>query len=184
VTGVRVARYLALLRGINVGGNNVIRMTDLRSCFEGLGLRDVTTYIQSGNVVFVCDDADEAKLVRRIEEGLADGFGLRDCVVLLDRQSLERIVREAPRGFGTSPEEFRYDVIFLRKPMTPSEAIKEVRARPGVDAVHAGSRALYFSRLSSMASRSQLSKLTQLPVYKFMTIRNWNTTTKLLEIMR
>jgi uncharacterized protein (DUF1697 family) len=178
------ARYLALLRGINVGGNNVIRMADLRSCFENLGLREVATYIQSGNVVFLHDGKDdEAKLLRRIERCLAESFGLRDCVVLVDRRRLEKIVSEAPRGFGTSPDTFRYDVIFLRKPMTPSEAVNEIRAREGVDAVHTGSDALYFSRLISRASQSYLARVTQLPVYKFMTIRNWNTTTKLLGMM-
>jgi len=177
------SRYLALLRGINVGGSNVIRMSDLRSCLEGMGLREVTTYIQSGNVLFRTGERDEARLLREIERCLSERFGLGACIVLVTPTRLERIVSEAPRGFGRSPDELRCDVVFLRKPMTPKEAIEEVRTREGVDAAYAGSEALYFSRLVRLASRSQLARITQRPAYRYMTIRSWNTTTKLLEMM-
>ncbi len=103
--------------------------------------------------------------------------------MLVTPARLKKIVSEAPRGFGKSPERFRYDVIFLRKPMTSKEAITEVSTREGVDSAYAGSEAIYFSRLIRLASRSHLSRITQLPVYRFMTIRNWNTTTKLLEML-
>jgi uncharacterized protein (DUF1697 family) len=175
--------YLALLRGINVGGNNIIKMADLKSCFEGMGLHDVTTYIQSGNVLFRAGERDGEKLSRRIEKTLSGRFDYASRIVLVTRDQLERIVEEAPRGFGKAPDKFRYDVIFLRKPMTSKAALESVSAKDGVDAAHAGKDALYFSRLTRKASQSHLARIIKLPVYRFMTIRNWNTTTKLLGMM-
>ncbi|HVR19008.1 MAG TPA: hypothetical protein VMS65_04915, partial [Polyangiaceae bacterium] len=79
---------------------------------------------------------------------------------------------------------FRYDVIFLKEPLTAALAMKSVRTKEGVDRAFAGKRVLYFSRLVAKATQSQLGKLVGLPVYKSMTIRNWNTTTKLLALMQ
>lgn len=183
LSGMAQSRYLALLRGINVGGKNVIRMADLKACFEEMGFGDVTTYIQSGNVLFRASHQTEAKLLDRIEKGLSEAFGLDASVVLVTPARLKKVVGEAPRGFGKLPGTYRYDVIFLKKPLTAKQAIKEVPTREGVDAAHAGSEVLYFSRLIRLASRSHLARITRLPVYQFMTIRNWNTTTKLLDMM-
>lgn len=67
-------QYLALLRGINVGGKNIIKMVDLKACFEEMDLSDVTTYIQSGNVVFASTETDSAKLTDKIEKTLSKRF--------------------------------------------------------------------------------------------------------------
>src|SRR5689334_5054503 len=151
--------YVALLRGINVGGKNLIKMTELKACFERQGFRQVTTYIQSGNVLFTADpDPDE--LVHRIEDSLAATFGYRTGVVLRTRKQLQHVVGRAPDGFGAHPARYRYDVIFLKQPLTASTAIKSVLARQGVDEAHAGSGVLYFSRLISKATQSQLGRLT------------------------
>ena len=71
----------------------------------------------------------------------------------------------------------------MKAPLTAKAAAVEVTLKPGVDAVYAGTHALYFQRLISKASQSHLSRLVQRPVYKSLTIRNWNTTTKLLEMV-
>ncbi len=176
-------RYVALLRGINIGGKNLIRMAALKACFEGGGFRDVATYIQSGNVLFGSDDAGRAALTRRIEEMLSATFEYRATVVLRTRRQMRDIVERAPEGFGADPDRFRYDVIFLKEPLTAATAVKSVLVREDVDRAHAGAGVLYFSRLVAEASRSQLGRLVSLPVYQSMTIRNWNTTTKLLYLM-
>jgi uncharacterized protein (DUF1697 family) len=175
--------YLALLRGINVGGNNPIRMADLKVCFEQLGLGDVTTFIQSGNVVFTTAEADAARLAAKVEAGLSKRFCYESRVVIVSKAQLARAVERAPAGFGKKPDTFRYDVIFLRPPHTPPGVIVQVPTREGVDEVHAGTDVLYFSRLIARASQSRLAKIVALPVYKDMTIRNWATTTKLLALM-
>ena len=178
-----MSRYAALLRGINVGGNNLIKMTALKACFERAGFTDVATNIQSGNLVFTSDAKGSAPLTRRIEEALASTFAYQASVVLRSQKELERIVERAPSGFGARPANYRYDVIFLKAPVTSAAAMKSVLTREGVDEVHAETGVLYFSRLIAKATRSQLGRIVSTPVYKSMTIRNWNTTTALLKMM-
>jgi uncharacterized protein (DUF1697 family) len=172
-----------LLRGINVGGSNVIRMADLRTCFEGMGLTDVITYIQSGNILFRTQERNRTELTRRIEKTLTDTFHYDSRVVLLTHDQLEGVVRTAPRGFGKNPGRYRYDVIFLKEPLTAKTAMRNVTVKEGVDQAFEGKGVLYFSRLIARASQSRLTKIISLPVYQSMTIRNWNTTTKLLALM-
>ena len=177
-----MTRYVALLRGINVGGKNLIKMTALRACFEELGFSDVATYIQSGNVLFRTG-GKRAELAARIEGALSEAFGYQANVVLRSKKQMQAIVAGAPKGFGAAPDGYRYDVLFLKKPLTAATAMKTVPTREGVDEVRAGTGVLYYSRLISEASRSRLSKIVSLPIYQRMTIRNWKTTTKLLEMM-
>jgi len=105
------------------------------------------------------------------------------ALVLRSRQQLRGVVGGAPAGFGARPAQYRYDVVFLKEPLSAAEALERVPRKAGVDEVFAGSGVLYLSRLAAKASQSQLSRLTSMPVYKRMTIRNWNTTTRLLELM-
>ena len=176
-------QYLVLLRGINVGGKNIIKMVDLKASFEAMGFSNVLTYIQSGNVVVSSDEKDKVLLTDKIEKGLSKRFDFLARVVVISYKELAAIVHAAPKGFGADDKKFRYDVIFLKEPLTPKEAMKSVSTREGVDTAHAGKQALYFSRLISRAAQSHLTKIIGMPVYQNMTIRNWNTTTKLLALM-
>ena len=117
-------RYVALLRGINVGGNNLIKMTELKACFEKQGFADVVTYIQSGNVLFSAR-ARSRQARRRIEEALAATFNYKASVVLRSRKELRDDRRAAPAGFGTQPDKYRYDVIFLKAPLTAGDGAEE-----------------------------------------------------------
>ncbi len=175
---------LALLRGINVGGRNVIRMAQLRKCFEAEGFSDVVTYIQSGNVIFRSASSGLGSLKVRIEAMLEAAFDYKAKVTLRSHAQMQAVVEEAPAGFGGRPDAYRYDVLFLIPPLTAPAALEHVRIRPGVDEAWTGEGVLYFSRLIEKASRSHLSRLASLPVYQSMTIRNWNTTTRLLQLMR
>jgi uncharacterized protein (DUF1697 family) len=178
-----VTRYVALLRGINVGGNNLIRMPALKACFEALGFDDVATYIQSGNVLFSADGAAKA-LAPGIERALTATFAYQASIVLRSARQMQDIVRRAPAGFGGAPGEYRYDVLFLKEPLTAAAALKVLPAREGVDEVHGGPGVLYYSRLISRATQSRLSKVASMPIYRSMTVRNWNTTTKLLALLK
>ena len=177
-----MARYLALLRGINVGGNNLIRMADLATCFEDDGFEKVKTFIQSGNVVFE-SSRPRGQLCARLESMLSKRFGYAASVVLRSHAEMRAIVAGAPKDFGKHPDRYRYDVIFLKAPLTASAAMKSVRVKPGVDEASPGKGVLYFSRLISKATQSQLSKIVGTPIYPSLTIRNWNTTTKLLSLL-
>ena len=176
-------QYLALLRGINVGGNNIIKMKDLKACFEQMGFTDVVTYIQSGNVLFKSPEKDRPKLTHKIEKALSERFNYKSRMVVVAHKELRKIVDGAPNGFGKDLDKYRCDVIFLKEPLTARDAMKNVSLKKGVDAAHAGKSVLYFSRLISKATQSHLSKIIALPMNQNMTIRNWNTTTKLLALM-
>lgn len=176
-------KYLALLLGINVGGKNQIKMFDLKTCFEQMGLRDVVTFIQSGNVLFSTNEIDVAALTEKIEKELSSKFNYKSKVVLVSHAKLKSVIDEAPKGFGNKPTLYRYDVIFLKVPLSSSEAMKSVSVKEGVDEAFEGKNVLYFSRLITQASQSHLSRIVSMPVYQNMTIRNWNTTTKLLTLM-
>lgn len=175
--------YVALLRGINVGGKNLIKMPALKACFEVEGFQDVATYIQSGNVLFGAKEKDCTLLCSRIEEALSRSFHYPSRVVIRSYPQMKAIVQQAPKGFGAKPALYRYDVIFLKEPLTAKETMKQVTLQDGVDQAFAGKDVLYFSRLTAKAAQSRLPRIISLPIYKNMTIRNWNTTTKLLKLM-
>jgi uncharacterized protein (DUF1697 family) len=176
-------QYVALLRGINVGGKNLIKMTELKACFEALGFKNVRTYIQSGNVLFNADETDRARLTSQLEDALSMTFSYTSRVVVRSDKEMKDIVAHAPKDFGSDPASYRYDVIFLREPLTSAEAMKSVTTKEGVDQAFSGNSVLYFSRLISKAAQSHLTRIITMPVYQSMTIRNWNTTTKLLNML-
>lgn len=175
-------QYLALLRGINVGGRNIIRMADLKACLEAAGLTDVATYIQSGNVLLKAADSS-VELTRRLERLLSEEFSYRSRVVVRSQAELRRIVTWAPQGFGDDPSAYLYDVLFLRQPLTSAMVMKELTMREGVDAAYPAPGVVYFSRLAARATQSRLSRLVALPLYQDITNRNWRTTNKLLALL-
>ena len=176
------ATYVGLLRGINVGGKNIVRMADLRAAFEDAGYAAVGTYIQSGNVLFE-SDGPPAVLERDIETMLEDRFGLSLVVVVRSHRQLRNVVDRAPDGFGASPGNHHCDVIFLKAPLSSSQALQAVELRDGVDQAWPGAGVLYFSRLSERLSQSRMSRIVGTPHYQNMTIRNWRTTSKLLSLL-
>ena len=175
--------YVALLRGINVGDKNLIKMAALKACFETNGFENVSTYIQSGNVLFESADSPPGQLTPRIEEMLAETFDYMPTVVVRNRRQMRAIVERAPKGFGAEPKKYRYDVIFLKEPLTATVAMKHLPTNPAVDRAYPGTGVLYVSRLTAKATQSRLNKIISSPIYPSVTIRNWNTTTKLLELM-
>jgi uncharacterized protein (DUF1697 family) len=177
-----MAQFVALLRGINVGGSNLIRMADLKTCFEKHGFGNVATYIASGNVLFD-SNAPPSKLVAQVEAMLGGAFTYDASVVILGAAQLKKIVEKAPKGFGTEPDRFRDDVWFLKPPLTAAAAIRALPTKEGVDRVWPGPGAIYTSRLASKATQSRLARIVGTPTYKNLTIRNWNTTTTLLRLL-
>ncbi len=178
-------RYLVLLRGINVGGKNKLPMLGLKKYLEELGYSNVLTYIASGNVILESDKhANEIK--SQIEETLPEKFKLDDeliKVLVLTRDQLQAVIDNKPEGFGEQPEKYHSDAIFLVD-IDSAQAMSVFNPREGVDKVWSGDGVIYSQRLSSLRTKSRLNKIMGTPVYKSMTIRNWNTTTKLLEILR
>lgn len=176
--------YVILIRGINVGGKNKVPMADLRQCLEEQGYSNVATYIASGNVILESDKRpDEIKA--QIEGILPDNFELDDefvKVLVLTRHQFQAVVDNKPDGFGEQPETYHSDAIFLMD-IDSAEAMLGFNPREGVDKVWPGDGVIYSQRLSSQRTKSRLNKIMGTPAYKSMTIRNWNTTTKLLEML-
>ena len=174
-------QYVALLRGINVGGRNKVAMADLRDAFEDGGYEAVRTYIQSGNVLFR-SDLPAKSLEGNIEGLLERRFGVPLVVVVRSHTQLRKVVRKAPPGFGVSPDEYHSDAVFLKAPLTAKQAMGVVELRDGVDQAWPGDGVVYFARLSAKRVQSKMSRIVGTPEYKQMTIRSWTTTTKLLDL--
>lgn len=176
------ATYLLLLRGINVGGKNIIKMADLKACLESHGLTDVQTYIQSGNVLFRSPKA-KTTLVGEIEVLLSKRFGYEATVVIISEAELRAVVKKAPKGFGSQPDTYHSDVLFLMPPLQAAKAKPHFQLREGVDQVWAGTGVVYFARLSAERTKSKLGKISELPIYKQLTIRSWQTVIKLVALL-
>jgi len=173
---------IALLRGINVGGKNLIGMPDLTACFQDAGYQDVRTYIQSGNVAFTADRASGPGLEDAVEEMLKERFQIPILVVVRSRDELGATIAAAPADHGSA--ELRSDVYFLKHPLTAEAACAQLpELREGVDSVTAGPGALYFSRVAAQASRTRITRLMSMPIFRQMTVRSWRTTTHLLELL-
>jgi uncharacterized protein (DUF1697 family) len=178
-------KYVVLLRGINVGGRNKLPMASLKQFLEELRFSGVSTYIASGNVILESDEsADEIEA--HLEKALPANFKLDDKVVrvlVLTRNQLQAIIDNKPEGFGEQPEKYHSDAIFLMG-IDSASAMPLFNPREGVDRVWPGHGVIYSQRLSSQRTKSRLSKIMTTPAYKSMTVRNWSTTTRLLEILK
>jgi uncharacterized protein (DUF1697 family) len=159
-------------------------MENLKQCFLNMEFIGVKTYIQSGNVIFETENIDKLKLIKTIENQLVETFSIEIKTTIFTSNELKEIVENAPENFGLEPEKYRYDVWFLLPAITANEIVSNVCLREGVDFFKAGKNAMYSSRLISKAGKSYLLKINQTPVYKHITVRNWNTTTKLFELVK
>jgi uncharacterized protein (DUF1697 family) len=175
---------VVLLRGINVGGRNKIAMRDLRQAFADLGFIEPTTFIQSGNVIAGTRRANGPALVRTIERGLSDAFGYKARVVVLDLAEMKTVVREIPKDWDVDDASMRYNVLFTTTALTPKELAKRIEPKPEIEAVKAGTYALYWSAPFVTVTRTAMIKLSAHADYGELTIRNLRTTQKLLELMQ
>jgi len=177
--------YVILLRGINVGGNNKIPMAALKQCLEDVGFTNVSTYIASGNAIVQSGKSpDEIKA--QIEAALPKTFKLNNeliKVLVLSRAQLEAIVKRKPKGFGDQPEKYHSDVIFLID-SDAEQALPIFNPRAGVDTIWPGDGVIYSQRVSALRAKSRLSAIAMSPLYKSLTIRGWNTTVKLLDLLK
>ena len=176
------SRFVALLRGINVGGRNLVPMSDLRAAFEEAGYGAVRTYIQSGNVLFEATGSG-ASIERAVDTMLERRFGAPIVAVVRSQRQLHQVVERAPEGFGTKPGTFHSDVIFLKAPLTPRAAMRVVELRDGVDEAWPGTGVVYFARRSDRRTQSKMSRIVGTTEYRSMTIRNWTTVTTLASMI-
>jgi uncharacterized protein (DUF1697 family) len=173
-------KYLALLRGINVGGNATVNMATLKQVFENAGYTNVMTYINSGNVVFDSDESNNEQLTKKIETILQRTFFPIKIVVLSHRELLA-VIDHMPKNWKAT--DLRKYIAFIKNPTTPEDLIKEAQLKDGIDFIAKGPGVVYLSTKMEGLTKSNFPKLIAKKVYKEATMRNYNTIQKLLSMM-
>lgn len=174
--------FVALLRGVNVGGNNMISMSSLKESFEAMGFTHVTTYINSGNIIFTTKETDARKLEKRIEQMLAKEYQLDSKVVVRSLAEMADLVESLPHTWG-GDSLWRYNVMFLRHTIDSEEILAELPAKDDIEEICYRKGTILWSVQASEANRTNMHKLPSRKIFKDMTVRNLNTTRKLFELM-
>jgi uncharacterized protein (DUF1697 family) len=177
-----VTSYIALLRGINVGGNNRIAMADLRRWIENLGYDGVATYIQSGNVVLTGPSRRTSEVAAEVRSAISAGCGLDVAVMVRTREELSQIVADNPYP-EADLEPTKVHVAFLtdgRPDVTVLESLDPASYAPDEWALGQG---VLYLRMPEGMGRSRLAlALSRKPAGSATTVRNWRTVTTLLEL--
>jgi uncharacterized protein (DUF1697 family) len=175
--------YLALLRGINVGGNNMIHMADLKVCLTIAGLTAVRTYIQSGNVIFESPEKDRNTLTKLIEQTIKNQFGADVPTAVFSKQEWQQIITSAPKQWGIDPG-WKHNLLVMLKPYNMQQIVADIGdLKPDIEMLIAGEGVLYQSMSLALFGRTTTGKLATKPIYKRMTVRNYNTSMKLLTLL-
>lgn len=174
-------KYIALLRGINVGGNNKVAMAELKTCFENVGFTSVFTYINSGNVIFESTQTDTTKLVSLCEVAISKEFGFRVICSVIPAHELLEALKNAPSWWNNG--EGKHNAIFVIAPKKADEIMAEVgEIKPEYEKVAAQHPIIFWSAPLKTFSRTRYSRIVGTKVYQSVTIRNANTTNKLAEL--
>ncbi|HKN82647.1 MAG TPA: DUF1697 domain-containing protein [Pyrinomonadaceae bacterium] len=179
----RLNVFVALLRGVNVGGNSMISMRALKESFEATGFTNVTTYINSGNIIFTTKENEARKLERKIEQMLSRNHQLGSKVVIRSVAEMEKLVKSLPPSWD-GDSKWRYNVIFLRHSIDSEKILADLPIKSDIEEIFYRPGTLLWSAQASEASRSNMVKLSSRKIYQDMTVRNLNTTRKLFELMQ
>lgn len=174
--------YVALLRGINVGGNNKIDMKQLKATFEAAGMTNVRTYINSGNVIFSDETHTQLELAGILEETIEQMHGFHVAVLIKSMDEMRTVDAVLPREWQNGAT-MKCDVIFLWNGIREDAVVTDLRIRPEIDDVRTAPGVIIWKVDRANATKSGLLKLIGTPLYRQMTVRNSNTLRKLLAIM-
>lgn len=174
--------FICLLRGVNVGGNKMLKMDALKTLCGSLKLKDAKTYLQSGNVVFRSDETDRAVLVRRLEEGIRKATALDVRVILRTTSEMKKVIAANP--FVVAPERnpSGFLVAFLNGDLAKEVKTLLSQLKADSEDLHIGSRELYVYFPNGIATSKLSNALTEKKVGVTVTARNWNTVNALIEI--
>jgi uncharacterized protein (DUF1697 family) len=177
-----MAVIISMLRGVNVGGHNMIKMDALRELYQSLKLRDPRTYVQSGNVVFRTDERDLVQLARRIENGIERSFHFRPDVIVRTTSELRDAIARNPFATRRGIEASKLLVTFLASDPDADAREKVLKVKADPEELNISGREVYIYYPAGMG-RSKLSWIAIANALKTTgTGRNWNSVTKLLEI--
>jgi len=175
--------FVALLRGVNVGGNNMISMKSLKESFETLRFSNVSTYINSGNIIFQTKEDDPRKLEKKIEQMLSSEYQLDSKVVVRSLAEMEKLLKALPQSWG-GDSGWRYNVIFLRHTIDSEKIVTELPVNTDIEQIVYRPGALLWSAQVNELTRTNMAKLGSRKIFRDMTVRNLNTTKKLYELMK
>ncbi len=174
--------YVALLRGINVGGNNKVEMARLKTEVEALGYTQVATYINSGNVVFATKETDIAKIAKKIERVIEKTFHLSISVVVRSHAQIKKVCTAIPDEWQNNAEQ-KTDVMFLWEAYDSKKSLSLVTINPDVDTVKYVAGAIVWHLKKSDYNKSGMHDIIGTELYKHVTVRNVNTVRKLKGMM-
>lgn len=174
-------KYVVLLRGINVGGNNKISMKDLKLSLEKSGFTNVYTYINSGNVI-LSSSLSTSEVNDLVETAIKRTFGFDVYVLTISSADFERIANDLPENW-TNDTEMRCDCLFLWKEVDSPVVLDSLTIKPDIDRVKYVGGAIFWSVDRKNVTRSGLAKIIGTPLYKKATIRNCNTVRKLTTLL-
>jgi uncharacterized protein (DUF1697 family) len=174
--GLLMTIYIALLRGINVGGHNIIKMADLKSLLETMGLQKVKTYIQSGNVLFESNEKSE-QLSQRMEDEINKTFGFPVPVILRTAEEVEQIIRDCPFSTDSLKEGESVQIAFLADKPAQNGINHLSTFKSEMDECKIEGKEVYLFFRQSIRNSKLATQLPKLGVPA--TVRNWKTVIKL-----
>ncbi|GMK37705.1 hypothetical protein PCCS19_07590 [Paenibacillus sp. CCS19] len=176
--------FVALLRGINVGGKNKVDMKKLKLTFEGIGATDVVTYINTGNIIFRDDARSVQQLSEQLEAAIAVDFGLTIRVMVRTMDEIKRIMDKLPEHW-TNDTDMKSDVLYLWDEINEEAVLEKLIINAEVDRVSYVDGAVFWSYDRADADKSGMNKMaTSKKVFQQMTVRNVNTARKIYELMQ
>ena len=173
--------YIAFLRGVNVGGKGIVSMAAIKEALVALGLSDVRTYINSGNVIFSTRALGAQQLTARIEKALEQHTGMAIKVLVIDHKTLRKMVDAIPRNW-VDDKTMRTYVLLLWKELDDRRILDRLPIKPGVDELRYTPGAVVWRVDRENVGRSQMNRIVGTPLYKKVTIRSANTMRKLNEL--
>jgi uncharacterized protein (DUF1697 family) len=177
-----MTKYVALLRGINVGGKNIIKMNALQKAVEACGYKNVLTFIQSGNVMFDAQEKNIQNVTVTLEKALSKVFNYQSKIVVISHDQLKQVLSQVPSEWKTK-NDVRCYIAFIKEPVTAQEVREQTKPKEGIDTAKTGNGVLYMSTLLSGITKSGFTKLIGTKVYKDITIRNYTTVQKICAMM-
>lgn len=175
-------KYVALLRGINVGGKTLIRMATLKESFEHLAYDNVRSYINSGNIMFETASRPTLALASEIEKTIEESFSLTVRVVVIAESEYRTMIANVPSGWGKKAD-WKYNLLFLIPPYDTKSIVEDIgELKPDIEIMKVGEGVIYQALLFSSYGKTTTGKLAARASYKQMTVRNWNTAQRLLAL--
>jgi uncharacterized protein (DUF1697 family) len=175
--------YIALLRGINVSGHNKIKMVELRKLFTDLNFSDVTTYIQSGNVIFTSIEKDISKIERNIKEAIKHQFDYDVKVLVITKKDIETVFGSNPFLKTQDPDITKLCVTFISDFPTSENVLQLKKFTSSyTDEFKINEKHIFLHCPTGFAKTKLTNNLIERKLKLDATSRNWKTITKLVEL--